>query len=353
VVKGKLVPVKSATGLLDRPADLWSRAFAVAPELGQAACGPRDRYDAPSVLGEALPEVTAELWPILYSAGGTPVPVELLVPIVRDTLVDLFGGLGGMFVGLREKIWRHDLDSVLAALAMAGAVELTTSTDPAEQAKIAEMSGTEKPSPVLARLTPLGLWGTRAVLLAAGYDAPTVAELAGWPLAVVCAAVEHSAAELVQVVMAAWAAARDADAAAAEVMELVVGAPSASVRLLALSGLAHTGAAGVEQAHRLRSAGGVAGAVATGWLVEHGALPPDGATEQELVLALAEELAAVHDHDLLIEELTGSPVAEQLVAVCGLADAEHPERSAMLTTIADRHPEPEVAAVARTALIRS
>lgn len=40
VVKDRLVPVKSATALLDRPLDLWRRAYTAFHELGAAVCMP-------------------------------------------------------------------------------------------------------------------------------------------------------------------------------------------------------------------------------------------------------------------------------------------------------------------------
>jgi hypothetical protein len=165
VVKGRLVGIKSAVRLLGRPLELWRRAFDAFPELGPAVCVPTSHYDASSLLGETLPEVVPALWLTLYTAGGTPAPVEMLVEITRDTLAGPFAmSVGSLIIDVREMLWRRDLAAVLAAMALLGAVELTTAADPAERDKLIELSGNNDPDLTLVRLTPLGLWGVRHVL---------------------------------------------------------------------------------------------------------------------------------------------------------------------------------------------
>ncbi|MGM1063587.1 hypothetical protein [Saccharothrix sp. Mg75] len=350
VVKGRLVPVKSAVGLLDRPLDLWRRAYAALPGLGHVLCAPTSYYEAPSPLGESLPEVAPELLLDLYTAGGTPLPVELLVRNVRNLLSELFDfGVGGLLVDFRELMWRRDLDNVLTALETLGAVE-EVAAESWELDEVAELSGEENPDPRLVKLTPLGLWGVREVLLAEGFDAPTAEELAERPLDQVCEALRQAAPELVESVLAGWVGARGTAEAAAGLAECCAAGPSPSARLLAWSALHHTGASGVEQARRLRATGGVPGAVATEWLVRHGELAPSAARKHEVVLALAENLAARHEHGLLVEELTGHPLDDQLGFVRALADADHPDRYDMLSTISEHHPDRGVAAGARAIL---
>jgi hypothetical protein len=351
VVKGRLVPVKSAAGLMDRPLDLWRRAHAAFGELGPAVCPPASHYEGPSLLGQILPEVAPELWLTLYIAGGTPVPVELLVEIVRETMADCFTfGVSALMVELRDLMWRRDLARVLAALETLGAVELTVATDSRERDKIVELSGNDDPDLTLVRLTPLGLWGVREVLMEDGFDAPLARDLAGKPVDEVCEALEHAAPELAESVLTAWVAARTPAAAAAELAAFCSDASSPSARLLAWAALEHTGPAGVEQARRLRSAGGVAGAMATEWLVRHSDLDERAVQEEEMLLALAENLAAMHDHDVLIEELIQHPVDDQIGFVRALAATDHPDRSELLAVISAQHPVQQVAAMARTAI---
>ena len=84
------------------------------------------------------------LWLSLYTAGGAPVPVGLLVEITHDALVES---------GVPPVVDARGLTAVLAAMELAGAVELTAD---------------------LARLTPLGLRGVRDALRAEGFDAPLI-----------------------------------------------------------------------------------------------------------------------------------------------------------------------------------
>jgi hypothetical protein len=58
----------------------------------------------------------------------------------------------------------------------------------------------------------------------------------------------------------------------------------------------------------------------------------------------------MHEHHVLIEELTRHPLEDQLGFVRAMASTDHPDRSDLLTTIANQHLATEVAAAARTAL---
>ncbi|MFD9699440.1 hypothetical protein [Lentzea sp. NPDC059081] len=351
VVKGRLLVVKSSIGLLDRPLDLWLRAFEAFGALGPAACGPESPYEAPSLLGQVLPEVTLDLWLSLYTAGEAPVPVELLAGRTREVVTAGFGfGAGGLFLDLREMMWRRDLTAVLTALETSGALELRTSADPWERDKIAELSGRDDPDLTLVQLTPLGLWGVREALRAEGFDAPSAEELAHAPLARLLDAIEHCGPEIASSLLEAWATSRNAEVAATELAAFCVNGPSPATRLLAWAALGHTGEAGADQARRLRSEGGVAGGMATEWLVSHGELASGAAGHQEMMLALSENLAAAHDHGILIDELAGHPVHDQLGLVRAMATAGHPDSVAMLTTISHDHPRREVAAAAAEAL---
>jgi hypothetical protein len=259
-------------------------------------------------------------------------------------------GLGSLIVDVREMQWRRDLAAVLTAMELLGAVELTTSTDPAERDKLIELSGNDDPDLTLVRLTPLGIWGARNTLREEGFEVPLVEDLAGEPVGVLCEALEHATPEVTGVALTAWVAAKGEDAAAAELATFCAGASSASARLVAMNGMPHAGAPGVAQAQRLRSAGGLAGAVATAWLIQHSGLEQNDATEQELLLALADNLTAMCEHDMLIEQMATHPVAEQVELVRGLAATDHPDRADLLDVIATEHPERPVAAAARTVL---
>ncbi|WP_156753969.1 hypothetical protein [Actinokineospora pegani] len=334
VVKGRLVPVKAATGLLGDPVRLWQRAFTSFPEIGRSLPRPDRAVDPMSVLRYFLPSVLPEMLLQLYIAGATPVPVELL-----------FTGLDELIFGDVETD-RDELWTVLRTMEALGALVLTTSTDQRELAKIAELAEVDAPDPALVALTPLGIWGTREVLRAEGHQAPTHDEVARLPLSQVIDAVLDSPAEVVDPVLTAWAASRGEEEAAGDAASAIVAGASASARLMAWSALELTGPHGAARARELRAAGGVAGAMAASYLVRLGELAEDATETREMLLALAESLAATHDHGLLVEELTQHPVEDQLHLVQGLREVAHPDGAGMLATIRDEHPDPVVAKAA-------
>ncbi|XVV03524.1 hypothetical protein ACQPW3_40455 [Actinosynnema sp. CA-248983] len=90
--------------------------------------------------------------------------------------------------------------------------------------------------------------------------------------------------------------------------------------------------------------------MATEWLVSHGELAPEGAEQAEMLLAMSEHMAAMHDHGTLIEQMAGHPLHDQLGLVRAIASTRHPDRIAMLTTISHDHPEHDIAAAADEAL---
>lgn len=351
-VKGRLVPVKRAAGLAGSPLELWRLAFDAFPGLGVAVCGPAGRYESASLVGQVLPELVEQLWFSLYLAGGTPIPVELMVDVTRGVLSELFD-FGGGVETWHELMWRADLDHVIDALVSLGALERSTTDDPVELAKIAELAGSVEPDAGLVLLTPLGLWAIRGFLRERGVDAPTVPELADKPLAEVVAALAEASPELTDAALAAWVGRRTPADAAAELLGFAGGGPTAVARMTAWAGLAHTGPAGLGRAREVRAEGGVAGAMAAAWLVQHGELATDDTGEQEQRLILVENLAAMNDHGLLVEELGGRPVDEQLSLVSAVADAQHPDREAVLAAIGEEHPDPVVGEAARRASQRS
>ena len=84
--KGTLVPIKSAAPLFNKPLELYRRVFEAFDQLGIYVCrGGGNRADI-SLLEQAFEDVMPSVWLGLYTAGGTPVPMELLHEIVRTAL---------------------------------------------------------------------------------------------------------------------------------------------------------------------------------------------------------------------------------------------------------------------------
>ncbi|GAB3573848.1 hypothetical protein GCM10027445_33690 [Amycolatopsis endophytica] len=330
VVKGRLVTVKARAGLLDRPWELWRRAFEVVRTLRPAVWLPVE-----------------DLWLALYRAGGSPLPVELLVQFLEESFG---GGFPGESFDDDAPTSRQDLDGVVAALEWLGAVRVTTAAGAGDLDRIVQVSERGDPDPRLVLLTPLGLWGVREALMAQGMDAPLAKDLAGLPPEDVCSSLVYAHPDVTDAVLQEWAGARTPADAAAGLADFVAQTPSPTLRALAWTGLEKPGDAGEREARRLRADGGVVGAVAAGWLVRRGALDPRDPSEDERMLAASENLAALHERGLLLDGLTDHPPEDQIGLVRAVVGSEHPDRAAMLAEIAAHHPHPDIAAEARRSL---
>ena len=352
-VRGCLVPVKRWLPLLDQPAELWQRLFEVFGELGEKVCRAAGNNGARSMLVEDFREVFRGLWLALYTAGGTPVPIELVHDVVRQQLHDRYWYLGEQAVGeFEQRVWRRDLRLVVSALESFGAVRCVDSTDPVDRAKIAELTGRPDPDLMLVGLTPLGLWAVNRMLRTDGIAAPLVGELSGATLDVLCDRLSAAGPDTLDAELAAWVAARGDEPAAAELADFIAGAVEPWQRWLGFLALAHAGDCGVATGIRIRASGGLAGAVAANWLVERDVIRLGSLTQPELLLGLTDNLAAVNQQGHLVTELAGQPEGEQLDLVQRLATAAHPYRLVLLDTLARDHPNRTVAKAAGKARLR-
>jgi hypothetical protein len=352
-VKGRLVPVKGSAPLFGehKHVELWQRASEAVDKLGEHI-GRHGYYDLPSAFQYAVPDTMPALWLGMYVAGGAPVPVELLTDMVKQA-IEPFGHPAGIpDSDLQHLLLLRDVTDMLAALDVLGAVRLGESTDPAQHAKIAELSGRDDPNLLLAQLTPIGLWAVNRMLREQGLDAPGVGDMAGEDFEIVCARLAHAAPVVVEAELARWVQARDPELAAAEVVRFVERADEPSQRLFATHALSHAGDSGLEAAGRIRSAGGVAGGVAAVWLVEQDAADPSSLTPTEMLLGLVDHLAAMLEHGCLIDELASRSLPEQVDLVKQLARVDHPNRIEVLDAIADGHRDPTVAKAARKARLK-
>ena len=218
VVKGRLVPVKSAAALLGRPIELWQRAFVAIGTLGEHFGG-SNVFGAPSLFGMSLGEALPILLFDLYAAGGDPVPLELFHRRVREAVNERFGCIVDDLAGdVEQRLWRRDVTAVLDALELLGAVHLTESHD---HDMLTELAGRDDPDPTLVALTPIGLWGVREMLLEQGVPAPLVGELAGEDVEYVCVRLAGARREVAEAELTAWVAARSPRMAADELARLL------------------------------------------------------------------------------------------------------------------------------------
>lgn len=238
VVKGRLVPVKSASALLGRPIELWQRAFVAIGTLGEHFGG-SNVFGAPSLFGMSLGEALPILLLDLYAAGGDPVPVELFHRRVREAVNERFGCIVDDLAGdAEQRLWRRDVTAVLDALELLGAVHLTESHD---HPMLTELAGRDDPDPTLVALTPIGLWGVREMLLEQGVPAPLVGELAGEDVEYVCVRLAGARRAVAEAELTAWVAARSPRAAADELARLLRRTDEPAHRTLALYALRRNG----------------------------------------------------------------------------------------------------------------
>lgn len=250
VVQGRLLPVKSAAPLLNRPIELWRRAFDALGRLGDHLGG-SNVFGAPSLFGMSLSEAFPLLWLHLYLAGGGPMPIELFHRAVREAVDARFGCPVDDLAGdVEHRMWRRDVTALLDALEILGAVRLGEAGDHED---LAALAGRDDPDPTLVALTPIGLWAVHETLLEQGAAAPVVGELAGEDVEYVCARMAAVRPDVAQAELAAWVRARDAETAADELARFVQRTDVPAHRELALAALTQVGASAAEPARPAQS----------------------------------------------------------------------------------------------------
>lgn len=238
VVRGRLLPVKSAAPVLNQPIELWRRAFDALGSLGDHLGG-TDVFGAPSLFGMSLSEAFPLLTLHLYLAGGQPMPVELFHRAVREAVDERFGCPVDDLAGdVEHRMWRRDVAALLDALELLGAVRLSESDSHEE---LVELAGRDDPDPTLVTLTPIGLWAVHETLREQGLAAPVVGELAGEDVELICVRLAARPA-VARAELTAWVRARDPEVAADELARFVERTDVAEHRRLALDALAQVGA---------------------------------------------------------------------------------------------------------------
>ena len=215
-------------------------------------------------------------------------------------------------------------------------------------------------------LTPLGVWGVRELLLADGFAAPVVGDLAHAPAADLVAGLTWHRQDTADEEIDGWLAGRDAASAAAELLEVMrTGGPGA--RTLAAAVLHKVGpeaaevvreAAGARPVRpyaRLwldRLAGGGAEAADGG----HGG---QGALDRDdylwlFVDTVAGMLESADPAEAVAAALAGAPAGADLSGMVEeMWRSEHPDVAEVLTALGDHHPDRSVAKAARTAAYKA
>jgi hypothetical protein len=212
-----------------------------------------------------LPNAAKQLWLCLVGANGF-VPVDGLSRIVLAALARQHPTVE-MMVRLRDFGWKREFTQLIVTLAALGAVELTLLTSSGHRSVPVDPADDNGVDPILVRLTPLGLRGAQVELARRDIDLTSPEGSARLSLEDVCVAMEHAPPAEIEAALASWVGSREPGPAASELAGLCVGTTPASVRMLAMIGLNHTGVEGAEHRRRLRAAGGAIGAMASEWLV--------------------------------------------------------------------------------------
>jgi hypothetical protein len=243
--------------------------------------------------------------------------------------------------------WRPTLTIALDLLQRLGAVERSTSTDPAELAKLAEITGVRDPEPTFVRYMPIALWAMNRLLRDEGVTAPVVGELAGESLAKLCEHLAASSPEAVETELDAWVTHRSPSTAAEEAAEFLRRTEKPSERLFALIALGVTGEPGLTAAQGVHAEGGIPGAVTAAWLVHRGVVQAETLTAEEMRVGMTDHLSAMNELGMLHLELES--LDDPAAAVAAIAHADHPDRLTLLDVIAQDYPDPKVAKRARKA----
>ncbi|MCX2922718.1 hypothetical protein [Streptomyces sp. NEAU-W12] len=315
----------------------------------------------PDAEAEFLDEVLGNLY--LLTAGeaepvGPPVPLPALAAsvIVPD---DMPEPTNAMLQQVSDAMMR--LDDQFRLLEPAGLVEY----QPVDEALLAE--GDEEPAPPqddtdvtrygVVRLTPLGLYGLRARLLEAGFDAPAVGDLTDKGAdalldgtSVFPAAAAHAETEQ-------WLARREPLAAARELLAAARGTDgNAPLRRLQCQQALSLVGPSAEPALREVLDDAELGGLARVWLTEHGATDVPPPSEAMVFWLTVDTVAA---------QLSAEGNSEELQALVeGLARqhsgffdtawrVEHPATADVLEAMGRLHPDKAIAKAARKAAFKA
>lgn len=251
-VHGRLIAVKSAGPLLNRPIELWRRVFESVGRLGDNLGG-TDVFGAPSLFGMSMSQAFPMLWVALYSAGGGAVPLEHFHRQVREAVNDEAGCVVDDLAGdVEQRLWRRDVTALLDACELLGAIELTEALDPDELDELSRVAQREDPDPTTVALTPMGLWAVHEYLLEQGVHVPAPGELADEDVEYVCVRMTGVRSDVAEAELATWARSRGQAEAVPELDRFLRRCEVPAHRALALHALSVCGPAGRTAAARHR-----------------------------------------------------------------------------------------------------
>ncbi|MFV2176366.1 hypothetical protein ACFHW2_26230 [Actinomadura sp. LOL_016] len=205
-------------------------------------------------------------------------------------------------------------------------------------------------------LTPLAVWAVRELLIADGFLAPVVGDLADATAAELVAGLVWHRTDTADEEIDGWLADRDAAAAAAELLDVMrTGGPGA--RNLAASVLHRIGA---DAAPVVRAAGDhpLCGPYAAMWLASAGDAAGRDLTRGEYLWVFVDTVAGMMEAADAAAAVAAAladvaPDADMAAMVDELWRIEHPDLVEVLEALGDHHPDRTVAKTARTAAYKA
>ena len=343
VTGDRVVPSHISAAVLAEPGLLWSRLWQTFVLLDEHFGADPELLPGGT---ELFPELVQAALCCLYSAAD-PVPLEHVVGAISDDVLDPTDEPLARWEALRRTLVR-----VFDQWAALGVVTTGTATDPEQVAAIDAVvpDGITADRTTIV-LTPAGLFAARGSLQAFGFVAPTAVDMAQYPVEVLALALPDSPPEVAEVLVADWLGRLGPRGASQELAALLRRVDDPAVRLAALWLLERTGDAGIETAREL-CADAVAGPAVRMWLQ---ARP----TSSEAIAEPGDELlfeldgmavTAADDVQRFLDEFRQRSTADQIELIDRIPDTRHVGAPAVLSAIADEHPDEEVAGAARRGL---
>jgi hypothetical protein len=218
---------------------------------------------------------------------------------------------------------------------------------------VVELDTEEADGSLTVALSPLGTWGVHRRLRAQGWHVPVLGAARREGAYGLLAALANCDAEDGEAEITAWLAARDAAAAADELINAAaVGTPGQ--RGAAFAVLDRIGMSAIDQVRRALDRP-LLRAHAAVWMIEHGEQVPLAPADRTWLLVdlgagLLEEANA---QDVVAELLPDLPPEDQAEIVARLWEVSHPGVTNFLTALSDHHPVPAVARAARKAAFKA
>jgi hypothetical protein len=204
-------------------------------------------------------------------------------------------------------------------------------------------------------LTPLGLWGVRELLLADGYIAPVVGELAGQPADVLVAGLAAHRADTAEEEIDLWLAGREPEEAARELLRAMAEGTTGTRNLATavLSRLPAKAAPAVREGLEVRETRPYAAL----WLQQHGDESVT-LTPAELTWLFIDTVAGLLETTepavAVASALADAPAEADLGAMIeDMWRADHPDVAEVLEALGDHHPDRDLAKAARRAAYKS